>query len=83
MARSIETSTLTADWSDAETMAEAQLWQVKAGAVALTFGAGAAPSFDAGITLLAGDVIRIEAGEVVRRRRTSGEPAILVREPKV
>lgn len=83
MARSIETAALTADWSDAETMTESQLWQVKAGSVSVTFGVGAAPSLEAGITLLAGDVIRIEAGEIVRRRRTSGEPAILVREPKV
>lgn len=82
MARSVENN-IGASWGDAETLAESQLWQVKSGAVAVTFGSGDAPSLEAGITLSAGDVIRMESGEVVRKRRVSSEEAVLVREPKV
>ena len=80
MARSKETN-ISAEWTGPETLAESQLWEVKAGSVSIAFGA-VGPDLDDGITMNAGDVIRIEAGEIVHYRRTSGQPAHLQREPK-
>lgn len=80
MARSKDTN-IPRTWTDAETLAESQLWAVKAGCIAIAFGGGT-PDNEDGIPFYTGDVLRLEAGETVQYRRLSHDAAHLQREPK-
>lgn len=71
------------DWSPPITLTEAETWQVRAGAVLLTFGSAEPGSDSEGHELLTRDVIRIEAGEVVRHRRSDGSAALISREARL
>jgi mannose-6-phosphate isomerase-like protein (cupin superfamily) len=70
-------------WSAAVTPDSREIWQVQAGAVIMSFGATAPTDPGDGIILRREDVIEIEQGEVVRYRRYTNSPAVLVRKARV
>lgn len=69
---------ITAAWSAGTVLAATEIWQCRAGKVAISVQA--APAADEGIELVAGDAIKIASGKTVKYRLAGGSASSIARE---
>jgi hypothetical protein len=67
-------------WSSPITFDARELWQVQEGSVLFSFGTSTPADASDGLILDRRDVIEFEDGEIIRYRRNSSSPAVLVRQ---